>query len=296
MKARGYHHFIVVDISGVGINRRPDITGTGIVCGKNSIDMGGLLDFTPHFIKNFTSLGYLDTKKVLGDFRGLKYCFIPDDALCLRLNRLTPHLPTADRRQNLGDGGILLKKTVKNDIRKIKEPFLSVSMVMRKTRELHMGAEYHVTAKINREEFALQSVEIKELFLHIVKRAKEKFSFKLRNFTIMSNHIHFLIKPEKDESLSRIMQWILSVFAKNYNKLFRLKGHVWYDRFTSTVIRSYRQLLATFRYICNNPVKAQIVKTPEAFEYGGLWHIRQKRYDIAEPPDQLVSAFLSDLF
>ena len=48
---------------------------------------------------------------------------------------------------------------------------------------------------INRGEFALESEEIKELFLHIVRRAKVKYSFKLRNFIIMDNHIHLLIKP-----------------------------------------------------------------------------------------------------
>ena len=76
-----------------------------------------------------------------------------------------------------------------------------------------MGAEYHVTARINRGEFALESKEIKEMFLQTVKRAKEKYLFKLKNFVIMDNHIYFLIKPGKDENLSKIMKWILSVLA-----------------------------------------------------------------------------------
>ena len=41
-----------------------------------------------------------------------------------------------------------------------------------------MGAEYHITAKINRGEFALESKVIKEMFLQTVKRAKAKYSFK----------------------------------------------------------------------------------------------------------------------
>lgn len=91
------------------------------------------------------------------------------------------------------------------------------------------------------------------------------------------------------------MQWILSVFARHYNRQHGLKGHVWYDRFTSTVIKSYRQLLAAFRYISNNPVKARIVKTPEEYIFCGLWHIRHRRFDIVEPPDLFLEVFLTAL-
>lgn len=166
---------------------------------------------------------------------------------------------------------------------------------MRKPREIYLNGEYHVTAKINRGEFALESREVKNLFLFIVSRAKKKHSFRLRNFVVMSNHIHFLIKPGEKESLSRIMQWILGVFAVCYNKQFNLKGHVWYDRFKSKVISSYRQLIATFKYICNNPVKAQIVESGKEYAYGGLWFIRNRDFELIEPPDPFLLVLLPNL-
>ena len=167
---------------------------------------------------------------------------------------------------------------------------------MRKPRELYTGAEYHVTARINRGEFALETSEIKELFLFIVKRAKNKYSFSIRNFSIMDNHVHLHIKPGRNENLSRVMQWILGVFGKAYNKKYNLKGHVWYDRFHSSVIKSYSQLIATFKYICNNPVKTEIVERPEDYKYGGLWYIRHRRFDFIEPPDPLIKTILSEFF
>ncbi len=167
---------------------------------------------------------------------------------------------------------------------------------MRKLRELYQNAEYHVTAKINRGEFIFQSDEIKKLFLSIVSRAKQKYNFRLRNFSIMGNHIHFLIKPGEHSNLSKIMQWILSVFAVNYNKRYGLKGHVWYDRFKSVVIRSYRQLLAAFKYISNNPLKAALVKNPEEYEFGGLWFIRNRKFELIDPPDSILKASLPHCF
>ncbi|MCK5673871.1 MAG: transposase [Spirochaetales bacterium] len=167
---------------------------------------------------------------------------------------------------------------------------------MRKPRELYVGAEYHVTARINRGEFILDKSEIKELFLNIVKRAKKKYSFSIYNFSIMGNHIHLYIKPGKKENLSRIMQWVLGVFGRAYNKKYNLRGHVWYDRFHSTIIKSYKQLVATFKYICNNPVKAKMVDKPEKYEYGGLWFIRKRQFKLIEPPGLFLSSFLEEHF
>jgi NTE family protein len=73
IKSRGYHRIIVVDVSGLGLNRRPDIVGTQTVYLKNSIEMGGVLDFDPDFISSYMELGYLDTLRVFGKLRGMLY-------------------------------------------------------------------------------------------------------------------------------------------------------------------------------------------------------------------------------
>ncbi len=156
---------------------------------------------------------------------------------------------------------------------------------MRKLRMLSKGAKYHVTAKINRGEFALEAPVIKHLFLSTIKRAKKKYSFAIFNFVIMSNHIHLIIKPLEEENLSAIMQWILSVFAVAYNKRFNIHGHLWQDRFKSKIINSFEQLAATHRYINENPVKANLCKDPRNYIWSGLWYISHNIYTLLEPPD-----------
>lgn len=116
----------------------------------------------------------------------------------------------------------------------------------------------------------LEDEQIKLLFLDILQRAKEKYHFIFRNFCIMGNHIHLEITPQNEISISKIMQWILSVFAKNYNQLFEYKGHVWYDRFKSKIIETAQQLINTFLYIANNPVRAGLVEHPLDFVYSGI--------------------------
>ena len=156
---------------------------------------------------------------------------------------------------------------------------------MRKPRILQEGATYHVTAKINRGEHVFETDEIKNLFMDTVKRAKKKYKFSIKNFVIMNNHIHFLIEPAKKESLSRIMQWILSVFAIYYNKAHQLTGHSWQGRFWSKVIDNIRQLFDTFNYISENPVKAQMVKNAKDYKYGGVYHITKNIFEIVDKPE-----------
>lgn len=159
---------------------------------------------------------------------------------------------------------------------------------MRHPRKLVPGAEYHVVARANRHEFIFNSHQMKNLFLDIVRRAKKKYVFSIRNFCIMSNHIHFLIRPGAGENLSRIMQWILSVFASAFNRAFGYTGHVWHDRFKSVVIGTLRQFIAVFEYIAENPVRAGIVSDMMSYRHNGVRHIRDGDRSVVDPPDELV--------
>ncbi len=78
-RKRGYRRIIAIDISGVGVNRRPEIAGNQTIYIKNSIDMGGVLDFDRDFMDRFTRLGYLDTMRVFGRYVGYSFFVEPDE-------------------------------------------------------------------------------------------------------------------------------------------------------------------------------------------------------------------------
>ncbi len=159
------------------------------------------------------------------------------------------------------------------------------------------GASYHVYARINRQEYLLQTIFIKKMFMSILKRAKQKYRFQISNYCIMNNHIHFIMKPMKDESLSAIMRWLLGVFAQTYNRKFNLHGHVWYDRFKSKVIIDFRQYLHTFIYISNNPVKAGIVGFPTDYFFSGIYYLQKGLPGILErPPNRVLKILWGELY
>ena len=88
LKNRGYRRFIVIDISGPGNNRKPDITGTETIYIKNSLELGGVLDFDGKNLKRSSLLGFLDTDRIFGGNEGIKYFFKPDKVLEKRFKTL----------------------------------------------------------------------------------------------------------------------------------------------------------------------------------------------------------------
>jgi putative transposase len=148
---------------------------------------------------------------------------------------------------------------------------------------LRDGAVYHVTSEINHSDMGLLAPQFKVLFLSFVKKAKRKFHFHLWDFCIMDNHIHFLIKPGKDANLSQIMQWIKCNFAKAWNKVHGLKGHVWGERFYSRIISGIMDFLRVREYIAENPVKAGLVEQAVDWVFGSLYHRLHGQTDLLEP-------------
>jgi REP element-mobilizing transposase RayT len=156
---------------------------------------------------------------------------------------------------------------------------------MRKPRQLVDNGRYHVIARTNRGEHMLRPTAIKQLLVWVLEKAKKKYRFRVETFCIMDNHVHMLLVVASGESLSGLMQWMLSVFAIRYNRLNDLKGHVWYDRFTSTIVATRDYYLTVIDYILRNPVQAGIVKRVVGYPWTALQWWRKPRQNLVEPPD-----------
>jgi putative transposase len=143
---------------------------------------------------------------------------------------------------------------------------------MRKPRVLQDGGRYHVVARANHREMLLGSTATKDLFLATVERAKKKFDFRLENFSILGNHFHMLVHTPSGSNLSKIMKWILGVFAMSWNRIHENWGHFWGERFFSRLLTSFKDYVAAFQYITENPTKAGLAISAAHWPYGGLWH------------------------
>lgn len=78
----------------------------------------------------------------------------------------------------------------------------------RKRRNLKAGYSYHITTRCNNREFRLARRECREVFLYAVKKALDKYKFKLYALCIMSDRVHYLIEPERQDDLPKIMHFL----------------------------------------------------------------------------------------
>jgi putative transposase len=145
---------------------------------------------------------------------------------------------------------------------------------MRKKREFIEGAAYHVTSRTNDKKRVFECNVGQKTMLLVLENAKEKFAFTLANFCIMPNHIHLLIIPGEKESLSRIMHWIKTHSAKQWNRIHGSTDHMWGERYFARVIRDPREYFQVMEYIDQNPVKAGLVQDIGEWEACGAYHIR----------------------
>ena len=95
-------------------------------------------------------------------------------------------------------------------------------------------------------------------------------------FVIMSDHVHLLIKPypkSTDEywSIGSILHSIKSYSSKQIPKVMKHIGKVWQDGRYDILIKNRQQILNTWEYIRQNPVKEKYTDTPENYPF--LWEV-----------------------
>ena len=89
----------------------------------------------------------------------------------------------------------------------------------------------------------------------------------LHAYCLMSNHVHLLLTPRASDDCARLMKQLGQLYTQYVNRTYRRTGTLWEGRFKSCLVQSERYLLACYRYIELNPVRAGITDRPAAYEW-----------------------------
>jgi REP element-mobilizing transposase RayT len=111
-------------------------------------------------------------------------------------------------------------------------------------------------------------------FVETLERYKKKNEVKVHGWCLMGNHVHLLLKEGK-EPLAATMKRIGVSSAWFYNWKYKTTGHLFQDRYKSEKVENDEYLLAVVRYIHQNPLKAEMVKSPEEYK----WSSCKEYYD-----------------
>ena len=133
-------------------------------------------------------------------------------------------------------------------------------------REKSRSGIYHVMLRgINKQNIFEEAEDYKKM-MDLLRQRKEASGITLYGYCLMSNHIHLLLREEK-EPLNIEMKRIGSKYAIWFNTKYQRIGHLFQDRFKSEAVEDEPYFLTVLRYIHYNPVKAGLVKAPEDYPY-----------------------------
>ncbi len=138
---------------------------------------------------------------------------------------------------------------------------------MRPARISMINGLFHITTRCDNKNFYFQEDEDFSEYLNIVDRARQKYAFKLHAYCLTSNHVHLLISTPTEDNLSKFMQYINGLYARNYNHRHNRTGHLWGERFSSTIIESETQLLNSIFYIELNMTRNGVTRHPKEWKW-----------------------------
>jgi len=82
----------------------------------------------------------------------------------------------------------------------------------------------------------------------------------LHAYVLMTNHVHLLITPQRGEGVACLMQSLGRRYVGYINRRYARTGTLWEGRFKSTIVDAEDYVLACYRYIEANPVRARMVE------------------------------------
>jgi putative transposase len=83
----------------------------------------------------------------------------------------------------------------------------------------------------------------------------------------MTNHVHLVMTPGSPDAIGRVMQSVGRRYVRHFNRASGRTGALWEGRYRATVIDSDSYLLACYRYVELNPVRAGMVTLPGDYRW-----------------------------
>ena len=128
------------------------------------------------------------------------------------------------------------------------------------------GFAHHVTQRGNRGAVVFSDDEDRTTYLRMLRSYSIRRGVDVWAYCLMSNHVHLVMVPKEEASLSNVLHDAHTAYARYFNAKISETGHLWQGRFFSSVLEE-DYLWAAVRYVERNPVRAGMVAAPHEY----LW-------------------------
>ncbi len=161
----------------------------------------------------------------------------------------------------------------------------------RPLRITYPGAFYHITSRGNDRKAIFKSSADRQKFMAYLESATERYRAVIHCYCLMENHYHLLLETPLG-NLPQIMRHINGAYTTYFNIKRDRAGHLFQGRYKAILVEKDAYAKELSRYIHLNPVRADLVAKPGAYEWTSY-----AAYVGAKPsPEWLARGFILGYF
>ena len=107
----------------------------------------------------------------------------------------------------------------------------------------------------------------RDAYLEALRTYAVQFDCAVHAYCLMTNHVHVLLTPSSSIGCSQLMKHLAQRYSKRMKARTGRTGTLWEGRFFSAVVPTESYVLACYRYIELNPVRAGLAAHPAEYRW-----------------------------
>ena len=137
----------------------------------------------------------------------------------------------------------------------------------RRARLVVPGIPWHIIQRRNNRSDCFYADSDYLFYLETLRKQAAKFDCSIHAYCLMTNHVHLLLTPAAHDSAALLMKHLGQRYVQYINRRYKRSGTLWEGRFRSCLVQTSNYVLACYRYIELNPLRANMVGHPAEYKW-----------------------------
>jgi putative transposase len=152
------------------------------------------------------------------------------------------------------------------------------------------GVPVHIVQRGNNRQPCFTCDADRAAYVNWLSEGAAEYGLAIHAWVLMTNHVHLLATPEREDSVSRTMQYLGRYYVRHFNFRYDRTGTLFEGRFKANLVQSSRYFLGCCRYIELNPVRAGMAENPAKYTWSSYAaHAFGKNVAIWSPHEEYLA-------
>ena len=154
----------------------------------------------------------------------------------------------------------------------------------------------HLVARGRNRKAVFHSDQDRWDYLNLLQKYSKKLNVLVLAWVLMGNHVHLLVQCEDEETGRELLRLVNSYYARRFNWRHQRSGAVWETRPKRELVAFSDYFRNCQLYIELNPVKADLAKRAERYEWSSCrFHCTGKEDGLTAPSPWIAELGRTDL-